>query len=108
MVRIRAFTARALGSIPGWGTKIPQAEWCSQKQKKFRIFFFLLRVVTKESDDYQSVEQVVNKAQDFKLQVISKTTISLAFISTLPETYSFCSRFWYIVFIVQKEFVLEE
>ena len=65
-------------------------------------------MVTKESDDYQSVEQVVNKAQDFKLQLISKTTISLALISTLPETYSFCSRFWYIVFIVQKEFVLEE
>ena len=65
-------------------------------------------MVTKESDDYQSVEQVVNKAQDFKLQVISKTTISLALISTLPEAYSFCGCFWYIVFIVQKEFVLEE
>ena len=105
MVRISAFTARALGSIPGWGTKTPQAEWCSQKHKKFRIiyfFFFLLRVVTKESDDYQSIEQVVNKAQDFKLQVISKTTISLALIS------SSCGCFWYIVFMVSKEFVLEE
>ena len=95
MVRISAFTARALGSIPGWGTKILQAKWCSQKQKKIRIFFFfLLRVVTKESDDYQSIEQVVNKAQNFKLQVISKTTISLALIS------SSCGCFWYIVFMV--------
>ena len=55
-----------------------------------------------ESDDYQSIEQVVNKAQDFKLQVISKTTISIALIS------SPCGFFWYIVFMVSKEFVLEE
>ena len=27
-------TARGTGSIPGRGTKIPQAEWCSQKIKK--------------------------------------------------------------------------
>ena len=24
---LRAFTAESLGSIPGWGTKIPQAVW---------------------------------------------------------------------------------
>ena len=29
-----AFTAKGLGSIPGWGTKIPQAVWCGQKKKK--------------------------------------------------------------------------
>ena len=28
-----AFTARGLGSIPGWGTKIPQAMQRSQKKK---------------------------------------------------------------------------
>ena len=72
------------------------------KNLGFFFFFFLLRVVTKESDDYQSIEQVINKAQDFKLQVISKTTISLALIS------SPCGCFWYIVFMVSKEFVLEE
>ena len=29
-----AFTAEGPGSIPGWGTKILQAAWCSQKKKK--------------------------------------------------------------------------
>ena len=28
------FTAKGSGSIPGWGTKIPQAVRCSQKKKK--------------------------------------------------------------------------
>ena len=31
-----ALTAKSLGSIPGRGTKIPQATWCSQKRKKKR------------------------------------------------------------------------
>ena len=29
-----AFTAKAMGSIPGRGTKIPEAAWCGQKKKK--------------------------------------------------------------------------
>ena len=28
-----SFTAEGVGSIPGWGTKILQAVWCSQKIK---------------------------------------------------------------------------
>ena len=32
-LRLGAFTAVALSSVPGWGTKIPQAVWCSQKKK---------------------------------------------------------------------------
>ena len=28
------FTAEGSGSIPGWGSKIPQAVWCSKKKKK--------------------------------------------------------------------------
>ena len=31
---LRAFTAEGPGSIPGWGTKIPQATQCGQKFKK--------------------------------------------------------------------------
>ena len=27
-----AFTAKGVGSIPGQGTKIPQAAWCGQKK----------------------------------------------------------------------------
>ena len=29
-------TVLGLCSIPGWGTKIPQATWCGQKKKKER------------------------------------------------------------------------
>ena len=28
------FQCRGMGSVPGWGTKIPQATWYSQKKKK--------------------------------------------------------------------------
>ena len=34
-LRLGAFTAVGLSSVPGWGTKIPQAVWCSKKKKKF-------------------------------------------------------------------------
>ena len=30
-----AFTAEGAGSIPGWGTKIPQASRCGQKEKNY-------------------------------------------------------------------------
>ena len=35
-----ALTAEALSSVPGGGTKIPQATWCSQKY--IYIYIFLL------------------------------------------------------------------
>ena len=31
---LRSITAESPGSIPGWGTKIPQAVWLGQKNKK--------------------------------------------------------------------------
>ena len=31
---LRAFTTKGMGSVPGWGTKIPQAAQHSQKLKK--------------------------------------------------------------------------
>ena len=33
-LRFHSSTAGSLGSIPGWGTKIPHAVWCSQKANK--------------------------------------------------------------------------
>ena len=33
-VKMWHFHCRGPGLIPGWGTKIPQAEWCGQKKKK--------------------------------------------------------------------------
>ena len=33
-VKILCFHCWGPGSIPGWGTKIPQAMWCGQKKKK--------------------------------------------------------------------------
>ena len=32
----RAFTAKGPGSIPGQGTNIPQAAWCSKKKERER------------------------------------------------------------------------
>ena len=32
---LNASTSEGLGSIPGWGTKIPQAVQCGQKIKKY-------------------------------------------------------------------------
>ena len=34
VVRTPAFTAKSVGSIPGWGTKTPQATRRGQKQNK--------------------------------------------------------------------------
>ena len=40
-----AFTAEGLGSVPGWGTEIPQAMWHGQRrnsrQKNTQIIFIL-------------------------------------------------------------------
>ena len=38
---LRAFTAEGPGSVPGWGTKIPQALWHSQKKKKIYIYIYI-------------------------------------------------------------------
>ena len=40
---LRAFTSEGLGSIPGWGTNIPEAVWYSQKKKK-KIKLLVLKV----------------------------------------------------------------
>ena len=40
---LHAFTAEGTGSVPGWGTKIPQAVWCSQKKEKRKKIGFVLR-----------------------------------------------------------------
>ena len=49
-VGLRAFTAKGLGSNPGWGIKIPQAMWRGQKQKQkeciekcSHLFFYFLK-----------------------------------------------------------------
>ena len=39
-LRLCTFIAEGTGSIPGQGTKIPQAEWCSQKNKKIECLNF--------------------------------------------------------------------
>ena len=37
-LRLHASTAGGTGSIPGWGTKIPQAVQCRQKKKKSQFY----------------------------------------------------------------------
>ena len=34
---LSTFTARGLGSIPGWGAKIPQVPWHILKKKTFLV-----------------------------------------------------------------------
>ena len=34
LVRTQHFHRSGLGSVPGWGTKMPQASWRGQKEKK--------------------------------------------------------------------------
>lgn len=36
MVKTLSFNADGIGSIPGWGTRIPHAAQCGQKKKKKR------------------------------------------------------------------------
>ena len=34
LLRLGDFTAEGMGSIPGWGTKIPQSLQCDQKKRE--------------------------------------------------------------------------
>ena len=38
-------TARDMGLIPGWGTKIPQGRWQGQKKKKISYWIYLLEII---------------------------------------------------------------
>ena len=40
--RLYAFHGGGMGSIPGWASKIPHAEWHDRKIKKNYIFFAVL------------------------------------------------------------------
>ena len=38
-----ASPAGSMGSIPGWGTKIPHVQWCGPPQKKdFKFYLFVV------------------------------------------------------------------
>ena len=37
-LRLRAYSAGGIGSIPGWGNKIPPAVWYSQKKEKEKMW----------------------------------------------------------------------
>ena len=58
MVRTGQFHCRGPGSIPGWGTKIPQAEQYGQKKKK--------------KDKYPSSSSASSKLDNFQSQVVKK------------------------------------
>ena len=45
-LRLWASTAGGMGSIPGWGTKVPHAVQCGQKTKKL-IFLYVLWIIRK-------------------------------------------------------------
>ena len=41
VLRTRCFHCRGLGSIPGWGTRIPQAMWQGQKEFVLLKIFYI-------------------------------------------------------------------
>lgn len=45
-LRLRTSTAGAVGSIPGRGTKVPHATWCSQKKKESDVSQFTFLTIT--------------------------------------------------------------
>ena len=59
-LELHASTAGGLGSIPGWGTKIPQALWCGGKNKT--------------KNGFQRVE---NRCVKFSCAVLSCSVMSL-------------------------------
>ena len=51
-----AFTAEGQGSVPGQGTKIPQAKWHGQKKKKKKNF--IMNMVKNYSKRYRASNAV--------------------------------------------------
>ena len=62
-LRLSAFTAMGLGSIPAWGTEIPKAMWCSQKKKK-ELFKKLWNTLPKQGN---KAMKVVAKQSSLKI-----------------------------------------
>ena len=62
MVRIRAFTAEGPGSIPGWGTKIPQAKQRGQQQQQ------------KKDRRGQNCKQLFDMKQNTNINIIAHIT----------------------------------
>ena len=50
MVRIPGFHGRGQGSIPGWGTEVPQATRCGQVKKKSCTYTHLCTFVMIQRD----------------------------------------------------------
>jgi len=43
VVSARSFPCLRLGAVRGWGAKIPQATWCSQKKEIKWIYFIVCK-----------------------------------------------------------------
>ena len=58
-LRLWASTTGGTGSIPGQGTKIPHAMWCSQKKKiKYLGINLLIRVKDLYTENYNIVKEI--------------------------------------------------
>ena len=66
-------TAKGLGSIPGWGTKIPQATWCGQKGKKRKAL--------------KGPSPTASQSQEWDLSRISQRYLEIGI------TWGICSKF---------------
>ena len=59
MVQWLGLTAMGPGSIPGWGTKIPQAAWHDQKKKITKLISEKYKTLLKEiNDDLNNWENI--------------------------------------------------
>ena len=54
--RLCALNAGDTGSIPGWGTKVPHALWCSQKKLKINIKKKVIRADEQMKGDQRGVQ----------------------------------------------------
>ena len=55
-----AFTAEGLGSTPGWGTKIPQAARCNEKNKNKKIFLIKFNLIRFKNQLFSHAEHISN------------------------------------------------
>ena len=59
MVGLHAFTAGSMGTLPGQGTKILPAVWCSQKKKTSII----IKTVLPTSKVKDNIKQYIEKGK---------------------------------------------
>ena len=83
---LHTFTAEGLGSISGWGTKIPQATWHDKKKKKKTISLTLdLILFRKNSGLKNKLKDIVKKESNSKDHSLDNWPYSLQQINVTKK-----------------------